>query len=109
MNSRALPPLILMLLGVANSAFGDLEIKKARYGNTSSYRDVSDVIAAYQRNNTLSFPVNARSMGGDPSPHAADFLFIVYRVGKREFTDTVAEGSVFTFQGVPNVTPARPI
>ncbi len=109
MHLRVLPLLVALLLGFSLSASADLEIKKARYGNTSSYRDVSDVIAAYLRHNTLSFPVNARSMGGDPSPRTADYLFIVYRVGGREFTDTVAEGGVFTFQGVPNVEPARPL
>jgi hypothetical protein len=109
MNLRALSLLVLLLLGSAGAVFADLEIKKARYGNTSNHRDVSDVITAYLRHNTLSFPVNARSMGGDPSPRAADFLFIVYRVGSREFTDTVPEGKTFTFQGVPNVMPPRPM
>jgi hypothetical protein len=76
MNLRVLPTLTLLVALVSSTALADLEIKTARYGNTNSYRDVRDVLTAYLRNNTLSFPVNARSMGGDPTPGPADFLYI---------------------------------
>lgn len=105
MIPRVLPLLLLLIL--AGSARADLQIKKAFYGNSSSYRDVSAIVTAYLRHNTLSFPVNARSMGVDPTPRSGDFLVIDYRAGRQEFTDTVAEGKVFTFQGVANVERAR--
>lgn len=98
----------LALLAFATSAWADLEIKKARYGNVSSYRDVRGILEAYVRNSTLSFPVNARSMGGDPSRGQTDYLYVVYEVDGREFTDTVQQGRVFTFRGLSQVEPARP-
>lgn len=109
MNLRALPLLTLLLVCFTTAALADLEIRKARYGTTSAYRDLRGVVSAYVRNNTLSFPINARSMGGDPTPGERDFFFIVYAVNGREYTDTVPEGGVFTFQGLANVQPVRPL
>jgi hypothetical protein len=108
MNLRVLPLVALLFTALTSSAMADLEIKKARYGNTTSYRDVRGILTAYLRNNTLSFPVNARSMGGDPTPGGMDFLFAVYAVDGREFTDTVPQGKVFTFKGLADVRPVRP-
>ena len=108
MNLRVLPIFLLVAVLLAAPAFADLEIKTARYGTTSSYRDVRDVLTAFLRNNTLSFPVNARSMGGDPTPRERDSLYIEYRAGGRDYTETVAEGGIFTFHGLGNVEPARP-
>jgi hypothetical protein len=108
MHLRVLTLLTLLAAVLTTAARADLEVKLARYGNTSSYRDVRDVLTAFLRNNTLSFPVNARSMGGDPTPAGTDFLYIEYRAGGRDFNDTVPDGKVFTFRGVPNVQPVRP-
>lgn len=103
-------PLLLLtaFLTLAGSAFAGLEIKKARYGNTAGYKDVRGILDAYVRNNTLSFPVSARSMGGDPTGPLPDYLFVVYEVNGREYTDTVADGKVFTFQGIPGLRPVQP-
>jgi hypothetical protein len=109
MKFRFLPILAILLFCLASQALAGLEIKKARYGTTSGYRDVRGIVEAYLRNNNLSFLVNSRSMGGDPTPRQTDFLFIVYEVNGREYTDTIVEGSVFTFRGVANVQPARPV
>lgn len=109
MKLRPLPLLVLLLVCFTTAAFADLEIKKARYGTTSAYRDLRGVVSAYVRNNTLSFPINARSMGGDPTPGERDYFFIVYTVRGREYTDTVPEGGIFTFQGLTNVQPVRPL
>lgn len=108
MNLRTPHLLALLALCLPAVARADLEIVSARYGTDSAYRDVRGVLEAYLRSNTLSFPVNARSMGGDPTPRELDSLAITYRVNARTFTDTVREGAIFTFQGVPNVTPVRP-
>jgi hypothetical protein len=108
MPHRGLPVFLLLFVCLATQAFADLEIKKARYGNTTAYREVSDILVAYLRNNTLSFPVNARSMGGNPTRGMTDFLFVVYSVNGREYTDTVPEGGIFTFKGLTNVQPVRP-
>jgi hypothetical protein len=107
MNLRVLPICLLVAVVFAATAWADLEIKLARYGNTTSYRDVSEVVTAYLRNNTLSFPVNARSMGGDPTPNGADFLYIEYRTGGRDYQDSIPAGKVFTFRGVADVMPVR--
>ena len=48
-------------------------------------------------------------MGGDPTPGERDYFFIVYTVRGREYTDTVPEGGIFTFQGLTNVQPVRPL
>jgi hypothetical protein len=108
MPTRIFTLAFVALLSLATSALAGLTIKKARYGNTSSYRDVQGVLEAYVRNGTLSFPVTARSMGGDPSRGQTDFLFVIYEVNGREFTDTIPQGQIFTFRGLPNVRPVRP-
>ncbi len=108
MTGRILLRLTLFLASFANAAWADLTIKTARYGTDTSFRDVRGILEAYLRNNTLSFPVNARSMGGDPNSGQHNFLHIIYDANGREFTDTVPEGGVFTFQGLPNVHPVRP-
>jgi|GEM_PF-3924430 len=100
--------LLAALFALAAPTFAGLEIKKARYGNTTAFNDVRGILEAYIRNNTLSFPVGARSLGGDPTVRAVDFLFVVYEVNGREYTDTVPEGKVFTFQGIPGLRPVQP-
>jgi len=105
---RSFSILIAAFLALMNSGFAGLEVTKARYGNDAAYADVRGIIDAYVRNNTLSFPVNARSMGGDPSGRAPDYFFVVYKVNGREFTDTVADGGIFTFRGIAGVVPVQP-
>ncbi len=109
MNLRVISLVALLLTCLTTAALADLEIKKARYGSTSSYRDMRGVVTAYVRNNTLSFPINARSMGGDPTSRERDSFYIVYEVNGREYTETVPEGGIFTFQGLANVRPVRPL
>ena len=99
--------LAMLLICAAGPAFAGLEIKKALYGSETAYRDVRGILAAYARNKTLSFPVNARSMGGDPTRRQRDFLVVEYRANGRDFSDTVPEGTTFTFQGLPNVLRAK--
>jgi hypothetical protein len=98
---------ILLAAFFTGTALADLEIKTARYGNTTSYRDVSGVVTAFARSNTLSFPVNTRSMRVNPSPHGVNFLYIEYRVGQQDYDDTVRQGDIFTFRGLPAVEPVR--
>lgn len=91
----------------ATSALAALEIVTATYGTASEYRDIRGVLEAYVRSNTLSFPVNARSMGGKPATKARKALTITYKANGRTFQDIVADGKTFTFQGVPYVQRAK--
>lgn len=108
MHARFLSLLAVLFVALTASAWADLEIKKARYGTTNKYVDVEHILEAYVRANTLSIPVNTRTMKADPNPRGKDYLFVVYRLDGREYTDTVEEGDVFTFKGLSNVRPIRP-
>lgn len=99
--------LLFSAFGAPAAHAAKLEVKKARYGRDVRYKDVSDVVEAYLKFNKLSFRVTNQSMGSDPNPGQKDYLFIVYEVNGREFTDTVDEGEVFTFKGVEGVDRDR--
>lgn len=98
-------PALVLLMCFATSAFADLDIRIARYGNTSNYRDVRHIVEAYVRTNTLSFQVNPRTMGGDPNPGREDLLYMEYRANGREYKGSVGDGGMFTFQGIAGVRP----
>ncbi len=103
-TARFLLPL-LVLAALLNSALAGLDIKLARYGNLKNYRDVRKVIDAYVRSNTLSIPINARSMGGDPNPGSDDLLYIEYEVNGRSYKGSAKDGGIFTFDGIAGVRP----
>lgn len=108
MNHRFFLVLALTFALLAGRAFAGTEIRKARYGNETISRDVRGIIEAYLRNNTLTFPVNARTMGGDPNPKQPDYLSITYAVDEREYSEAVPDGGVFTFKGLGNLQTPRP-
>lgn len=96
---------LLVLACLLNSALAGLDIKLARYGDMKNYRDVRKVIEAYVRSNTLSIPIDPKSMGGDPNPGRKNFLYIEYEVNGRELKGSTSDGGVFTFQGIAGVRP----
>jgi hypothetical protein len=96
---------ILIFGSLLSSALADLDVKLARYGNAKNYRDVRKIVEAYVRSNTLSFPVNANTMGGNPNRGGENFLYIEYTVDGRGYKGSTNEGGVFTFQGIANVRP----
>lgn len=101
MNARALVSFQVILFGsLLTSASAELDIRLARYGDTANYRDVRGIIEAYVRSNTLSFPVNPRSMGGDPNPRRDDYLYIEYTANGRDYKASEGDGKIFTFKGV---------
>jgi hypothetical protein len=96
---------LLILTGLLNTALADLDVKLARYGNVKNYRDVRKIVEAYVRSNTLSFPVNASTMGGNPNRSGDNFLYIEYEADGRKYKGSTDEGAIFTFQGIANVRP----
>lgn len=102
---RSVLPVLLALGSLLTSAFADLEIRLARYGNTAKFRDVRHIVNAYVRSNTLSFPVNPRSMGGTMNPRGDDYLYIEYIANGRDYKGSAADGGIFTFQGIAGVRP----
>lgn len=96
---------ILILAGLVNSALAGLNIKLARYGNLNNYRDVRKIVEAYVRSNTLSFPISAQTMGGNPNPGRNNFFYIEYEANGRSFQSSTDEGGIFTFQGIAGVRP----
>ena len=73
-----------------------LEIKKAEYGYTGNYTDVTDAVQNYLSDGTISLTVGFKNVGiPDPNPNKQKNLKVRYSINGAEGSQTVKDGEVF--------------
>lgn len=85
---------------LVSPSWAQIEIRKARFGQDDDHRDVRGIVNEFIREGRLSFRVTSSTMGGDVTPRTTDYFYVVYKSNGQEYTQSVAEGDVFTFKGV---------
>ena len=85
---------------LVSPSWAQIEIRKARFGQDDDHRDVRGIVNEFIREGRLSFRVTSSNMGGDVTPRTTDYFYVVYKSNGQEYTQSVAEGDVFTFKGV---------
>jgi len=75
---------------------GQLQILRAVYGIGDLGMDVTGRVAAQIRGDTLNFPVNGESMGGDPAPGQVKRLKVIYLWQGLRYETNVPEKGVLS-------------